>query len=156
MEEHIGKDHILAPNFGDAGSYIEDILEFYRFWALFSTKKEFTYADKYSTKDARNGRERRFINNENKKERQIEKKKYNQGVRDILDFVKKRDPRYQHHLKTKEDEKQKKKEAEKERKRIAAEKQQKKLEEYREQMRKHHEEMEEQLEEEVVVENTIV
>ena len=156
LEEHVGKDHVLAPNFGDAGTYIEDVLAFYKFWELFGTKKEFTYVDKYNIKDATNGRERRYINNENKKERINEKKRYNQDVRDILEFIRKRDPRYQHHKKQKEEEKIRKKEAEQEKKRIAAEKHQKKLEEYREKMRKEYEQMEEHLEEEVVVENTIV
>ena len=55
-------------------TYHEDMLAFYKFWELFSTKKEFTYVDKYKPNEALNGRERRIMQNENRKERQIEKK----------------------------------------------------------------------------------
>ena len=96
LEEQVGKEHPEAPNLGDAGTYIEDILAFYRHWELFSTLKEFPYADKFDTSKATVGRERRYMQTENKKERAKEKKKFNQTVRDVLEFVRKRDPRYQH------------------------------------------------------------
>lgn len=96
MEEHVDKDHKDAPTFGDAGTYIEDVLAFYKFWEVFGTLKEFPYVDKYDTSKASVGRERRIMQSENRKERQKEKKLYNQTVRDILEFVRKRDPRYQH------------------------------------------------------------
>ena len=156
QEEDVGHDHEHPPTFGDAGTYIDDVLNFYRFWEVFSTKKEFTYVDKYNTSQGRNGRERRFIQTENKKERQQEKKKFNQTVRDILEFIRKRDPRYKAYISAKEEEKRIKKEAEAEKKRIAQEKHQKKLEEYREQMRKQYEEMDEHAEEEVVIEHSIM
>lgn len=156
QEEEVGVDHVEAPNFGDAGTYIEDVLEFYKFWEVFGTKKEFAYADVYNTNQAKNGRERRYIQTENRRERQGEKKKFNQNVRDILEFVRKRDPRYQHWKKTIEEEKQKKKEAEAEKKRKAEEAHQKRLEEYREKIAKEYEAMEEQLEEEVIIDNSIL
>lgn len=155
LEEHVGKEHPEAPNFGDAGTYIEDILAFYRYWEVFSTLKEFPYADQFDTSKATVGRERRFMQTENKKERAKEKKKFNQTVRDVLEFVRKRDPRYQHWKKSVEDEKQRKKNAEAEKKRKAAEEHQKRLEAYREEMRKHHEELDEQAEEEIVYEHKI-
>lgn len=156
MEEDVGKDHIDAPTFGDPNTYIDDVLAFYRHWEVFGTKKEFTYADKYNSSQAQNGRERRYIQTENRKERQKEKKLYNQTVRDILEFVRKRDPRYKAWKEAIEEQKRIKKEAEAEKKRKAAEAHQKRLEEYREKMRKEYEEMEEDAEEEVVVENKII
>lgn len=157
LEENVGQDHEDAPTFGDAGTYIDDVLAFYRFWEVFGTKKEFTYMDKYDASKGINGRERRIMQSENKKERKKEKINYNQTVRDVLEFVRKRDPRYKAWKKAKEEEKRIKKEREAEKKRKAAIEQQKKLEAYREEMRKHHEAMEElhgeveETEEEVII-----
>jgi hypothetical protein len=53
---------------------MEDVLEFYKFWEVFGTLKEFTYVDKHDSNQGSNARERRYIINENKKERQAEKK----------------------------------------------------------------------------------
>lgn len=156
LEEDIGTDHILAPNFGDSGTYIEDVLAFYRFWEVFSTKKEFTYADKYNTKDAQNGRERRFVKAENRKERQIEKKKFNQNCRDVLEFIRKRDPRIIKYKKEKEEEKARKKAVEAEKKRKLEEAHQKRREEYREKLRQEYEQMEEEMEEVVEIQNNII
>jgi DnaJ family protein A protein 5 len=156
MEEQVGHDHVDAPTFGDAGSHSQDVLDFYKHWEIFGTLKEFTYVDKYSTKDGKNARERRFIQTENKKERQQEKKKFNQMVRDVLEFVRKRDTRYHDYINAIEAQKKMKKELEAEKKRKAQEEHEKKREEYREEMRKQYEEMDEQAEEEVIFENSII
>jgi DnaJ homolog subfamily A member 5 len=80
QEEQVGKDHNDSPTFGDSFTYIEDVLEFYKFWEVFGTLKEFSYVDKHNINQANNARERRFIINENKKERQAEKKVRKQEI----------------------------------------------------------------------------
>lgn len=158
-EEDVTKDHKEAPTFGDADTYIDDVLAFYRFWEIFGTIKPFAYADVHDTTKASFSREKRFMSTENNKERKKERIKFNQTVRDVLEFVRKRDPRYQTYIKEKQDEKDRKKAAEVEKKRKAAEEHQKRMDEYRERLRQQHEEMEaegETDEEEEIPENKIM
>ena len=156
LEEDISKDHAEPPTFGDADTYIDDVLAFYRHWEVFGTIKTFTYADHYDTTKASFSREKRYMQNENNKERKKEKVKFNQTVRDVLEFVKKRDPRYQAYIKAKQEQKELKKKLEAEKKLKASIQHQKRLEEYREKLRKEYEAMEEEAEEEVVIENQIL
>ncbi|KAG6336369.1 hypothetical protein ID866_2726 [Astraeus odoratus] len=71
---------------------------FYYAWTNFSTMKEFAWMDHYNTIDAPDRRIRRLMEKENKKARDDARKEYNETVRSLALFVRKRDPRYKSHL----------------------------------------------------------
>lgn len=81
--------------FGTArDSYEETVTNFYKSWASFSTKKKFSWKDKYRLSDAPDRRTRRFMEKENQKVRDEAVLEFNQTVRFLVSFVRKRDPRY--------------------------------------------------------------
>ncbi|CAG9318830.1 unnamed protein product [Blepharisma stoltei] len=82
------------PKFGNSTSSIEEVKEFYNFWTHFSTIREFTWADAYNPAEAPNRNIRRLIDAENKKERNKEKRAFNEMVRDLVAYLKKRDSRW--------------------------------------------------------------
>jgi DnaJ family protein A protein 5 len=82
-----------APEFNDADSSSKEVYAFYNHWTNFVTKMSFSWEDKYNPKDVPNRQVRRAIEKENKKFRDIEKKKYNDIVRQLAAYIRKRDPR---------------------------------------------------------------
>lgn len=68
---------------------------FYSYWQYFSTLKQFAYADVYNPNQAPNRRIKRIIENENLKERAKERKLFNDEIIKLVEYVRKRDPRYQ-------------------------------------------------------------
>ncbi|KAI8089563.1 uncharacterized protein BX664DRAFT_263089 [Halteromyces radiatus] len=85
------------------GAYVRD---FYGAWSNFSTQKSFQWLDKWRLSDAPNRFVRRAMEKENKKARDIGKKEYNDTIRNLAVFIKKRDPR----MKAYQEEEQKRKE----------------------------------------------
>ncbi|KIJ14207.1 hypothetical protein PAXINDRAFT_79588 [Paxillus involutus ATCC 200175] len=71
---------------------------FYTAWLNFSTMKEFMWMEQYNTADAPDRRTRRLMEKENKKARDDARKEYNETVRSLTLFVRKRDPRYKSNL----------------------------------------------------------
>ncbi|KAI6104794.1 DnaJ-domain-containing protein [Pisolithus thermaeus] len=71
---------------------------FYNAWTNFSTMKEFTWMEKYNITEAPDRRIRRLMEKENKKARDDARREYNETVRSLALFVRKRDPRYKTHL----------------------------------------------------------
>lgn len=67
---------------------------FYNVWSSFSTKKSFSWRDKYRLSDAPDRRVRRLMDKENKKFREEGIREFNDAVLSLVAFVKKRDPRY--------------------------------------------------------------
>ncbi|KAK3984040.1 putative DnaJ-like protein subfamily A member 5 [Cladorrhinum sp. PSN332] len=67
---------------------------FYNVWSAFSTKKSFSWRDKYRLSDAPDRRIRRLMEKDNKKCREDGIKEFNDAVVSLVAFVKKRDPRY--------------------------------------------------------------
>lgn len=72
---------------------------FYEKWLNFSTCKSFRWRDKYRLSDAPDRRVRRIMEKENKKQRESAKRDFNDTVRSLAAFVRKRDPRYKSYLK---------------------------------------------------------
>jgi len=125
LEEEMGTEHRAAPAFGDNLSTAEEVFAFYRYWSGFATAKQFTYADMYNPNEAPNRRIKRIIEDENKKERNKERKEFNNQVQQLLDFLKSKDTRYikfrmeedlrkKEHKRRVEEEKEAKREAERE------------------------------------------
>ncbi|CEP13271.1 hypothetical protein [Parasitella parasitica] len=86
------------------GAYIRD---FYSAWSNFSSVKSFIWMDKWKLSDAPSRYIRRQMEKENKKARDTGRREYNDTVRNLAEFVRKRDPR----VKTFIAEEQKRKEA---------------------------------------------
>ncbi len=106
--------------------------------------KKFSYADKYNPNTAPNRRIKRLIETENKKERQQERKEFNETVIKLVDTLMKRDPRYQK-FKMQQDrekaEKARKEEEEREKKRLED---QERLRKYREEIAERYRQEEEE------------
>ncbi|KAI6842405.1 DnaJ-domain-containing protein [Hortaea werneckii] len=83
------------PSFGHKDDSYEDVVKrFYSAWSNFSTAKSFAWKDKYRLSEAPDRWYRRRMEQENAKARQDGKREFNDAVRSLVQFIKKRDPRY--------------------------------------------------------------
>ena len=83
------------PGFGIASDSFNDTVKpFYNIWGNFSTKKSFSWEDRFRTTDAPDRRVRRIMEKENKRCRDEGIRMFNEAVRSLVAFIKKRDPRY--------------------------------------------------------------
>jgi DnaJ family protein A protein 5 len=90
-----GLDPEQYPEFGGTESDYEDVVKpFYRIWMNFSTKKTFSWRDAYRASDAPDRATRRIIDKENKRIRDEGIREFNDAVRALVAFVRKRDPRF--------------------------------------------------------------
>ncbi|CAG8972898.1 hypothetical protein HYALB_00001318 [Hymenoscyphus albidus] len=90
-----GKEIRDYPDFGKASdSYEQSAKQFYRVWMGFSTAKTFSWKDVYRTSDAPDRATRRFIEKENQRFRNEAIREFEDAVRSLVAFVRKRDPRY--------------------------------------------------------------
>lgn len=90
-----GLDPIDYPEFGTAEASYEDVVKpFYVAWASFSTRKSFSWKDVHNYADAPDRRVRRLMEKENKRLREEGIREFNDAVRSLIGFVRKRDPRY--------------------------------------------------------------
>lgn len=86
------------PTFGNSKSTYEDVVRpFYAFWSGFCTSLTFDHLDKYNTLEAENRRIVRAMEKENKKVKDQAKKERNTTVRNLVEFIKKRDKRLKAH-----------------------------------------------------------
>ncbi|GAB1526940.1 hypothetical protein RhiTH_010114 [Rhizoctonia solani] len=96
---------IEYPSFGDAntpwaattkqkGDETLYASMFYRAWTSFSTAKDFSWYDSWNIAEAPDRRVRRLMERDNKKARDDAKKEYNETVRTLALFLRKRDPRF--------------------------------------------------------------
>jgi DnaJ family protein A protein 5 len=89
-----GTGHVLeAPLIGNLKSPYAQVSAFYNYWLGFSTVKDFSWVDKYRVSAERNRKAKRLLEEENKKLRKAAKRKYNETVRQLAQFVRKRDKR---------------------------------------------------------------
>ena len=90
-----GIDTVQYPEFGGADDDYDDVVKpFYRVWINFSTKKTFSWRDAYKSSDAPDRATRRVIDKENKRLRDEGIREFNDAVRALVAFVRKRDPRF--------------------------------------------------------------
>ncbi|DBA03155.1 TPA: hypothetical protein N0F65_003875 [Lagenidium giganteum] len=94
-----------APSFGTKKTSIDDVLDFYGYWMSYVTQRSFSWVDEYKTTDAPTRQIRRAMEKENKKLRDAAKKAFTADVRELVEYVRKRDQRMIAHLKQKEQEK---------------------------------------------------
>lgn len=83
------------PSFGRANDDYDAVAKpFYSAWSNFATRKSFSWKDKWRLSDAPDRRVRRLMEKENKKAREDAVQEFNETVRSMVAFVRKRDPRY--------------------------------------------------------------
>ncbi|KAL2001258.1 hypothetical protein VTN02DRAFT_1989 [Thermoascus thermophilus] len=86
---------VYYPSFGSRDDDFDDVVRpFYAAWSGFATKKSFAWRDVYRCADAPDRRVRRLMEKENKRLRDEGIREFNDAVRSLVAFVKKRDPRY--------------------------------------------------------------
>ena len=96
-----GLEHIEFPSFGHSNDNYGDIVRpFYAVWNGFATTKTFSWMDVYKTADAPDRRVRRMMEKENRRFRDEAIREFNDTVRQLVAFVRKRDPRYKPHAQT--------------------------------------------------------
>lgn len=101
-----------APLMGDLNSDYTQVNAFYGYWLSFSTVMDFGWVAKWDAAAGVNRKSRRVMEEENKKLRKKAKKEFNETVRGLAEFVKKRDKRVIDMMVRKEKEREKKREEE--------------------------------------------
>ena len=94
-EEEIGVQHDDMAPFGDENSTKEEVYNFYKDWLSFASAKKFTYVDIYDPREAPNRRIKRLIENDNNRARNRERTKFNDRVKDLVEHVRNKDPRWE-------------------------------------------------------------
>ncbi|MCJ1432628.1 hypothetical protein MMC27_001985 [Xylographa pallens] len=90
-----GLDEVEYPSFGSStDTYDSTVKAFYSAWNSFATKKTFSWRDVFRYSDAPDRKVRRMMEKENKRFRDEGIREFNEAVRALVAFVKKRDPRY--------------------------------------------------------------
>jgi DnaJ family protein A protein 5 len=90
-----GLEAVEYPKFGGAEDNYEEVVRpFYATWMGFTTRKTFSWLDTYKYAEAPDRRIRRLMEKENKRLRDEGIKEFNDAVRSLVAFVRKRDPRY--------------------------------------------------------------
>ena len=88
-------DPVSYPEFGHAGDdYETAVRPFYAAWAGFATRKSFSWKEIHRYSAAPDRRTRRLMERENRRLRDEAIYEYNDSVRSLVAFLKKRDPRF--------------------------------------------------------------
>lgn len=83
------------PTFGTSSDDFETVVRpFYMVWPGFTTRKSFAWKDVYRYSEAPDRRVRRLMEKENQRLRDEGIREFNDAVRSLVAFAKKRDPRY--------------------------------------------------------------
>lgn len=99
-----GVDGVEYPDFGHKADVHDDVVKsFYGIWMGFSTRKTFAWRDKYRTSEAPDRRTRRYIEKENQLARNEGVREFNDAVRNLVAFVRKRDPRFKANTQSEEE-----------------------------------------------------
>ncbi|KAL8277590.1 hypothetical protein RQP46_010022 [Phenoliferia psychrophenolica] len=85
---HSKSDYVSSP------SKPTDIRQFYNAWLNFATEKDFNWRDQYRPEEGMDRRMKRMIEKENTRERGQGRREYNECVRNLVLYVRRRDPRY--------------------------------------------------------------
>lgn len=114
----LGLDSVReAPVMGNLDSPYAQVTAFYNYWLGFCTAMDFCWVDQYDVMAGPNRKSRRVMEEENKKLRKKARREYNETVRGLAEFVKKRDKRVIDMAVKRNLEMERKKEEERERKR---------------------------------------
>jgi DnaJ family protein A protein 5 len=93
--QRAGLGAVDYPSFGSAKDSYENVVRpFYVIWSGFATKKSFNCKDRFRYSDAPDRCARRMMEKENKKLRGESVREFNDSIRSLVAFIKRRDPRY--------------------------------------------------------------
>lgn len=76
--------NMSAPVFGSSSTQDKDVLSFYTYWTNFVTSLSFAFVDMHNPNDALDRATKRLIEKENKKIRDVERRKYNDLIRAVI------------------------------------------------------------------------
>jgi DnaJ family protein A protein 5 len=94
-------EQVEYPDFGHKDDTYEDVVRpFYASWNGFATRKSYAWKDVYRLSEAPDRRIRRLMEKENKRHREEAIQEFNDAVRSLIAFARKRDPRYQENQKS--------------------------------------------------------
>lgn len=96
---------VPAPELGNKDTSMEDVRKFYAYWDHFKSWKEFAQFDEHDPTKAQSRYEKRWMEGENKKEREIHKKAENKRLIKLAETCYELDPRIQAIIKKEKDEK---------------------------------------------------
>ncbi|KAL1745730.1 hypothetical protein HDZ31DRAFT_35786 [Schizophyllum fasciatum] len=104
-EEAMFEPGVAYPSFGTPAtpwaapksSGEQDARSFYTVWMNFVTAKDFAWAEAWNINEAPDRHIRRMMEKDNKKARDYGRREYNETIRSLAKFIRKRDPRYQAH-----------------------------------------------------------
>lgn len=82
-----------SPVIGNSDSPYSQVTAFYAYWMGFCTVLDFAWVEEYKSAAGWSRKARRVMEEENKKSRRKAKREYNETVRGLAEFVKKRDKR---------------------------------------------------------------
>ncbi|XP_047472307.1 dnaJ homolog subfamily C member 21-like isoform X2 [Penaeus chinensis] len=91
------EEDIAIPNFGKSDSDLEDVAQFYGYWSSYCTSMSFAWVDEYDIREAQGmGRwVEKKIEKENNKVRLKARKEFNEKVRSLVAYVRRRDKRWE-------------------------------------------------------------
>lgn len=93
--QYENEEPVDYPGFGYQNSDFESTVRpFYAVWSGFSTRKSFAWKDAYRLSEAPDRRVRRLMEKENRRLREEGIRTFNDAVRSLVAFIKKRDPRW--------------------------------------------------------------
>jgi len=103
-QEQDDTDDYISPRhyFGNGESSLDSVATFYGIWEAFSSKRTFGWAEKWRLSEAPDRRIKRLMEKENKKVREKARTAFNETVRALVAFVKKRDPRWNQYVEQEE------------------------------------------------------
>ncbi|KAI5073968.1 hypothetical protein GOP47_0011981 [Adiantum capillus-veneris] len=84
---------LYPPGMGNLATAYPQVQKFYNHWLGFSTVKDFAWCDEYKVSMGPNRKIRRLMEEENKKIRSKARKEFNEAIRHLAAFVRKRDKR---------------------------------------------------------------
>ncbi|KAK3037958.1 hypothetical protein RJ639_030663 [Escallonia herrerae] len=109
-----------APLLGNIKSDYSQVNAFYGYWLSFVTVMDFVWVDQFDAMNGINRKSRRVMEEENKKARKKARREFNETVRGLAEFVKKRDKRVIDMQVRRNEEVERRREEEKERRRQMA------------------------------------
>ena len=89
-----GGPRLAYPSFGDASAGAAVVSAFYSFWNAYASRMSFGWVEEHNTAEAPNREIRRAMDKENKKAREKARKERTEMIRELVEFVRKRDRRY--------------------------------------------------------------
>merc|ERR1711907_664588 len=72
------------PTFGAADKNLDDLNEFYNFWLSFKSSRDFSFLGKYNINEAEGRDERRWMEQKNKRQAKLEKKKETELIKMLV------------------------------------------------------------------------